>query len=407
MPDRLGQAGPGGPWQFPRGRPQRPEGGGSGGDGQPAARFCAHARHGGAGPRTRDLADGGAAALAGDNDRRRDQAEFPAGGLQPVAGPAARWCPRPVPAAAAPTRGRVSSPARNCDRRFLRVVPDRHDQLGTVACDPTGTAIVAAHTVVDLNEVPITAYPDGGFVVELERFQGPLDLLLHLIREQDIDIFDIPIAQITAQFLAALEGVERLGLDRAGEFLEIAALLVRIKVQMLLPRGSDGEGELEDPRAELVRRLLEYEHFREAAGRLEEAERERARRYARGFVPPRVLPAVAELPLDLTWEDVWTAAFRVEQAPRTVEDHYVAQRAVPVEEKIGLILHALARLARVEFRRLVEPYHDRLHGVVTLLAGLELARQRRLALRQSEPFKPLWLYRRQEDELADAPDADH
>jgi len=260
--------------------------------------------------------------------------------------------------------------------------------------------------MVDVNELA-PGSTEGGFVVELERFQGPLDLLLHLIREQDIDIFDIPIAQITNQFLKALSGVERLGLDRAGEFLEIAALLVRIKVQMLMPRRSEGEDELEDPRAELVRRLLEYEHFREAALLLEEAERARARQYTRGFVPPRELPAAAELPLELSWEDLWAAVLRVEQAPRPIEDHYVAQRAVPVEEKIGLILHSLARLARIEFRRLVEPFHDRLHSVITLLAGLELARQQRLALRQSEPFKTLWLYRREEDERADETDPDH
>jgi segregation and condensation protein A len=224
--------------------------------------------------------------------------------------------------------------------------------------------------VVDLNEAVESGYAEGGFVVELA-------------------------------------GVERLGLDRAGEFLEMAALLVRIKVQMLLPRRGEGDGELEDPRAELVRRLLEYEHFREAALRLEDAERERARQYARGFVPPRPLPAVAELTLELSWEEFWAAALQVRQAARVVEDHFVAQRAVPVEEKIGLILHTLARLTRVEFRRLVEPFHDRLHSVVTLLAGLELARQRRLALRQSQPFQPLWLYRRQETEEADATDADH
>ena len=115
------------------------------------------------------------------------------------------------------------------------------------------------------------AAADGAFIVELERFHGPLDLLLHLIRQQDIDIFDIPIARITEQFLRAIEGVEALGLDRAGEFLEMAATLVRIKAQMLLPRRTDEAGEFVDPRAELVQRLLEYEHFREVAARLAEA----------------------------------------------------------------------------------------------------------------------------------------
>lgn len=262
--------------------------------------------------------------------------------------------------------------------------------------------------MVDVAERVPAAEPEGGFVVELERFHGPLDLLLHLIREQDIDIFDIPIAQITAQFLQAMAGVERLGLDRAGEFLEMAALLVRIKAQMLMPRRGDVEGELEDPRAELVRRLLEYEHFREASMRMEEAQQERARQFRRGYIPPRQTPAPAEVELELTWAELWAAALRVERVPRLVDDHYVAQRAVPVDEKIGLILHTLARIARVEFKRLVEPYHDRLHSVVTLLAGLELAKRRKLAMRQSEPFAALWLYRMQEDEEeAHETDADH
>jgi hypothetical protein len=101
------------------------------------------------------------------------------------------------------------------------------------------------------------------FQVELDRFQGPLDLLLHLIRKQDIDIFDIPIGRITEQFLHASTAWERAELERAGEFLEMAATLVRIKAQMLFPRRASEEEE--DPRADLVRRLLEYEHFREAA----------------------------------------------------------------------------------------------------------------------------------------------
>lgn len=251
------------------------------------------------------------------------------------------------------------------------------------------------------------ANADGAFVVELDRFSGPLDLLLHLIREQDIDIFDIPISEITSQFLRAIEGVEALGLDRAGEFLEMAAVLVRIKAQMLMPRRGDIDGELEDPRAELVRRLLEYEHFREVAIRFEDSQRDRARQFRRGHIPPRNVPPPAEVELQLAWEDLWAAALRVEQVPKSVEDHFVAQRAVPVEEKIGLILHTLSRLARVEFRRLVEPYHNKLHSVVTLLAGLELAKRRRLAMRQSEPFAALWLYRMDEGEEPNATDTDH
>jgi segregation and condensation protein A len=252
---------------------------------------------------------------------------------------------------------------------------------------------------------PPSAIADGAFVVELDRFQGPLDLLLHLIREQDIDIFDIPIGQITEQFLRVAAAVDVLGLDRAGEFLEVAATLVRIKAQMLLPRRTDGLGELEDPRAELVRRLLEYEYFREASLRLAESEADRARRYTRGFVPPRAAPpAVTEL--QCTWEEVFNAALAMNERPPQPEEHHVAQRAVPIEEKMGLIVQTLRRIARVEFRRLVEPFGDKLHGVVTFMAGLELAKRRQVAMRQSEPFAEIWLYRR-EDEEPDAADPDN
>ena len=107
-----------------------------------------------------------------------------------------------------------------------------------------------------------SALKRGEFLlVEVDRFQGPLDLLLHLIRTQDIDVFDIPISRITDQFLQAIQGIDADDLDRAGEFLEMAATLIRIKAQMLLPR--PGDDEEEDPRAELVRRLLEYEQIRE------------------------------------------------------------------------------------------------------------------------------------------------
>lgn len=240
---------------------------------------------------------------------------------------------------------------------------------------------------------PRTGGDEDGFIVELDRFQGPLDLLLHLIREQDIDIFDIPIAQITAQFLAAIDGVERLGLDRAGEFLEMAALLVRIKAQMILPRREDEQGVLEDPRAELVRRLLEYEHFRDAAQRLETAEAERRQMHGRGFVPPRERPKV-EPTLTTTWDDVFAAAVAMgERLAAEPFQHRVASRIVPLEDKMALIAHTLSRMERVEFARLLAPYPERMHGVATLMAGLEMARRRQLGMQQLEPFTDLWLHR--------------
>lgn len=240
---------------------------------------------------------------------------------------------------------------------------------------------------------------ETSFIVELDRFQGPLDLLLHLIREQDIDIFDIPIAQITAQFLTAIRAVQKeMGLDVAGEFLEMAATLVRIKAQMLMPRRVDETGELEDPRAELVKRLLEYEHFREVALRFEAMEMERVRRFPRGYVPPRPKPQVVYGPLETIWDEVMAGAYAVGERYRPPTDHTVAHRAVPLEEKVALIVHTLARVARIEFSRLVTPFADKLHSVMTFVAGLELAKRHQVELRQSEPFATLWLYRRKEEE---------
>src|SRR5690606_11690128 len=220
--------------------------------------------------------------------------------LQPDPDSAAGRLARALPPAAGAPGARLppARPLRHGGSVADPLPSARGDRLPALAGLDAGRPGSRTGAAIDM--MTETQVADAGFVVELERFQGPLDLLLHLIRQQDIDIFDIPIARITAQFLSAIEGIEALGLDRAGEFLEMAAILVRIKAQMLMPRRGEGADELEDPRAELVRRLLEYEHFREAAQRLEAAERERLRQFARGYVPPRPAP-VAETVLELEW----------------------------------------------------------------------------------------------------------
>ena len=240
-------------------------------------------------------------------------------------------------------------------------------------------------------------------VVELDRFHGPLDLLLHLIRQEDVDIFHIPIAKITDRFLAAIQGIKADQLEDAGEFLEMAATLIRIKVQMLLPH-PDGE-EDQDPRAELVRRLLEYEQIREVSLRLRTAEAERARRFGRGWVPARPRPTPSETPLETEWAEVFEAALRVEM-PELVDRRYrVVARTVAMEDKVALIVEALGKRAHVKFSRLLRGFEDKAHAVMTLLASLELSRRRELFLRQVAPFTELWLYRRgQNDEELPVPD---
>jgi segregation and condensation protein A len=242
--------------------------------------------------------------------------------------------------------------------------------------------------------------PRGDFlVIELDRFQGPLDLLLHLIRQQDIDIFDIPIAAITDQFLAAVEGIQADDLDGAGEFLEMAATLIRIKAQMLLPRPADDEEE--DPRAELVRRLLEYEQIREIASRMSRAEAERARRFGKGYVEPRPQAFQADTPLETTWDEVMALALALELPHPLSRAHRLTTGFVALEEKIQLILETLEGVSRVEFSQLLAPWRDRMHGVMTLLAGLELSRQRAVTLRQAQLFSELWFLRRDLGALAD------
>lgn len=237
---------------------------------------------------------------------------------------------------------------------------------------------------------PGTRARDGLLVVETDRFHGPLDLLLHLIRTQDIDVFDIPIARITRQFLAAVESLGPMKLDEAGEFVEMAAALVRIKAAMLLPR-TPGEEDA-DPRAELVRRLLEYEQVRDVAARFRAAENDQGRRFPKGWVPPRPKPQIAAAPLKVAWDQVHAAALRVELPGPREPEHRMTTRLVSMSDKTGLIVDALRRVRRIEFANLVAPWRDPMHGVMTLLAGLELGKRRVVSLRQSRPFAGLWLY---------------
>ena len=228
------------------------------------------------------------------------------------------------------------------------------------------------------------------FQVSLERFEGPLDLLLHLIRSQDIDIFDIPIAHITEQFVHALEDeLETMPIERAGEFLEMAATLVRIKAQLLLPRPEQPDWE-EDPRAELVRRLLEYEHFQDVVHVLEGAEAQRGRHFAKGYVEGRPVPALAPVELQLTLADFLSVAARIPEPAPPIEIRPPSQ-TVTVDEKVSLLRRLLAKTKRVSFDRLFKPWGTRAHAVAALLAALELARQQALRIEQVKPFASIWL----------------
>ena len=215
-------------------------------------------------------------------------------------------------------------------------------------------------------------------------------MLLHLIRSQDIDIFDIPISRITRQFHDSISGkLDRLDLDRAGEFLELAATLVRIKAQMLLPGAVDSAWQ-DDPRAELVRRLLEYELFGEVARWLGAAELERRRHLGKGFLPPEEIREAGPADLATTWED-FVAVLTAIPDPEPIAEHLAPVRAVTVEEKAEVIQRLLGQKPRVPFDQLFSSGRDRRHVVAALLACLELAKQHFLRLEQLKSFGAIWL----------------
>jgi segregation and condensation protein A len=217
------------------------------------------------------------------------------------------------------------------------------------------------------------------FVVELDQFSGPLDLLLLLIREEQVEITDIPIARIAEQFL---NRIHSLGLGEAAEYLEMAARLLRIKAQLLLPR-SEGE-EWEDPRADLIRRLLEYQQMREVVDLLERLAEGRRNRFARGYLPQE--PERPPAPLVLSLPDLLAALDRVMRSASRPVVHDVIPRALDVDGAMQQIRSVLEQRARARWEDLLEADAEPWQVLSALLALLELARRGELSLTQPWPF---------------------
>jgi segregation and condensation protein A len=226
-----------------------------------------------------------------------------------------------------------------------------------------------------------------GFVVQLDRFNGPLDLLLHLLREQQIEISDIPIAQIADQFLGVLH---ELGLNQAADYLDMASRLVRLKAQMLLPRRSEEEG-WEDPRAELVRRLLEYQQIKEIALWLQRQADRRALQFARAFLPAP--PELPPPPLELSLVDLLEAVDRVVNDIPTPVLHRVVARPLNVEGATLRIESLLRETPEITFRTALGHRPTIVDVLSTLLALLELARRGLLRVVQNAPFAAMVIRR--------------
>jgi segregation and condensation protein A len=240
--------------------------------------------------------------------------------------------------------------------------------------------------MIGLASAPSVAAP-APFSIELPQFSGPLELLLTLIREEQLDVYDIPIARVAEQFVRR---IRTLALNEAAEYLEMAARLLRIKAQMLLPR-PEGDEAFADPRAELVRRLLEYQQVREVVDVLDRRGEERRSRFARAFVPNA--PAPPQAPLALSLAELLSAVDRVMRAVRQPMLHEVVTRPLDVAGAISVI-RALIRLrARVLWSDIIEAEAAPWQVLSALLGLLEMAKLGELRVQQSRPFADVEIFR--------------
>ncbi|SCZ19656.1 condensin subunit ScpA [Pseudomonas oryzihabitans] len=245
-------------------------------------------------------------------------------------------------------------------------------------------------------ELPQDLYiPPDALEVFLEAFEGPLDLLLYLIRKQNIDILDIPVAEITRQYMSYVELMKAVQLELAAEYLLMAAMLAEIKSRMLLPRAEGLEAEEEDPRAELIRRLQEYERFKKAAEDLDDLPRE-----GRNFVVPS-LPApearARKLLPEVELGELLLAMGEVLRRADLFESHQVTREVLSTRERMSQVLERLKDGAFVPFVALFTLDEGRLGVVVTFMAILELVKESLVELVQNEPFSPIHVCARVRD----------
>ena len=239
-------------------------------------------------------------------------------------------------------------------------------------------------------EMPQDLYiPPDALEVILEAFEGPLDLLLYLIRRQNLDILDIPVAEITRQYVDYIGVMQELRFELAAEYLVMAAILAEIKSRMLLPRSELAEDEEGDPRADLVRRLQEYERFKKAAEDIDALPRlERDTAIAQAYVTER---NVIRLPPPVDLRELLLALKDVMQRAELFGHHAIQREPLSVRQRMSDVLKKLEDGSFHRFESLFEPDQGRLGVVVTFLALLELAKEMLVEIMQDEPLAPIYL----------------
>ena len=229
--------------------------------------------------------------------------------------------------------------------------------------------------------------PPDALEVILEAFEGPLDLLLYLIRKENLDILDIPIAEITRQYTDYIAIIHTMRLDLAGEYLVMSAMLAEIKSRMLLPRPAGDEDDEEDPRAELVRRLQEYERYKQAAEDLDALPQ--LGRDVYQAAAARVDGKRLRLPPEVDLQDLIAAFQEVMKRASMFAHHHVQMESLSVRERMSSVLNAVQSHRYTRFVDLFALEEGRMGVVVTFLAVLELTREALIELTQSEPFAPI------------------
>ncbi len=263
----------------------------------------------------------------------------------------------------------------------------------TLPLPPTDGPVSDAQPIsVELPEELEYFRSSEAYRVDLEGFHGPLDLLLYLIQKDELDIYDIPIAHITEQYLAYVEIMENLSLDVAGEFIVMAATLMRIKTRLLLPvQAEDEELDENDPRAELVRRLLEYKRYREMAENLRRLEEERTRLHVRSVRPAGLDENEEEPELRVGLFDLLNALSGVFDRVTKEAVHNVHREAYTVEEKVELIRLRLRNEGTIRFDEFFRDDAIKMEVVVTFVAILELAKRQEIRLMQTEALGMIWV----------------
>ncbi len=259
------------------------------------------------------------------------------------------------------------------------------DEQVAVPEDPSPLARVSGKAVVDLpNDLYI---PPDALAVFLEAFEGPLDLLLYLIRRQNMDILDIDVSEITRQYMDYIGAVESMRFELAAEYLVMAATLAEIKSRMLLPRQQTEDEEEVDPRAELIRRLQQYERFKQAAEDIDQLPRQERDSFAASAAVPKLPSTQTEPDVDL--REMLLALRGVLARADLFTSHHVERERLSTRERMSAILALLADDQFLTFESLFTPEEGRLGVVVSFLATLELVKEQLIEVVQAEVLGPI------------------